>query len=295
MKTSLPAKSKDHETRIREISEIIVGAAKDKIAFVILFGSFARGNWLRDRYLESGITYEYASDYDFLVITKTGKQANGSSAFDLERKIKKEIKEVGYLDSIHKTHIVIEPLDRVNDELEKSQYFFSDIKKEGILLYGSGEFVLSRPKELNLGERREIAAEDYEHWFGNAEISLEDCESNLQKSDKDQKYLNKAAFHLHLATECLYNCALLVLTSYKPKSHNLEESNQLCATQSNEFLTVFLMATKEQKDCLKLLQKAYIEARYKKHYKITKEQMIYLVTRVEGLKKLVERLCLERI
>jgi predicted nucleotidyltransferase len=104
MKTSIPAKSKDHEARIREISEIIVNASKDKIAFVILFGSFARGNWIRDRYLESGITYEYASDYDFLVITKTGKQANGSSAFDLERKIKKESKEVGYLDPIRKAY-----------------------------------------------------------------------------------------------------------------------------------------------------------------------------------------------
>jgi len=286
MNSNLPAKSQEHETRIKEISEIIVNAAKDKIAFVILFGSFARGTWIRDRYVESGITYEYASDYDFLVITKTGKQANGSSAFDLERKIKKEIREVGYLDSVHKTHIIIEPIDRVNDELEKSQYFFSDIKNEGILLYDSGEFELSKPKELNADERKKIAEEDYKYWMNSANDFLKGA--NFYAGEES---LGKAAFSLHQATESLYNCALLTLTSYKPKSHNLEELNQLCATQSNDFLTVFPLATPEQKDCFKLLQKAYIDARYNKHYTINKEQLDYLISRVEKLKNLVQTIC----
>lgn len=290
MKSTFPDKSQEHESRIKEISEIIVNAAKDKIAFVILFGSFARGSWIRDRYVESGITYEYASDYDFLVITKTGKQASGSSAFDLERKIKKEIKEVGYLDSIHKTHIIIESIACVNDELEKSQYFFSDIKKEGILLYDAGEFELSMPKELNQEERRKIAAEDYKHWMTKGVEFLQNCEFNLNKGSH-----SNAAFQLHQATESLYNCALLTLTSYKPKSHDLEELNQLCATQSNDFLTVFPLATQDQKDCFKLLQKAYIDARYNKHYKISKEQLSYLMMRVDQLKNVVEKVCKEKI
>ena len=36
---------------------------------VILFGSFARGDWVHDIYKEDHITYEYASDYDLLIIT----------------------------------------------------------------------------------------------------------------------------------------------------------------------------------------------------------------------------------
>ena len=58
MKSTFPEKSKEHESRIREITEIIVNAAKDKIAFVILFGSFARGSWVRDRYSEDNAVYE---------------------------------------------------------------------------------------------------------------------------------------------------------------------------------------------------------------------------------------------
>ena len=71
MKTSLPAQSNLHQEPIQEIADIILKAGKDKIAFIILFGSFARGSWIRYRYIESDIVYEYASDYDFLVITKS--------------------------------------------------------------------------------------------------------------------------------------------------------------------------------------------------------------------------------
>ncbi|MES2962036.1 MAG: HEPN domain-containing protein [Pseudomonadota bacterium] len=295
MKSTFPEKSKEHESRIKEISEIIVNAAKDKIAFVILFGSFARGSWVFDRYSEDGVLYEYASDYDFLVITKTGKQANSSCAFDLERKILNEIEKSTSIREKHHTHIIIEPITRVNDDLEKSQYFFSDIKKEGILLYDSGEFELSEAGNLDEEERRKIAKADYEHWIGNVSTRLEDFYSNFKKSDEGQKYLCKAAFELHQATESLYNCALLTLTSYKPKSHDLKELNKLCSIQSNDFLTIFPQATEEQKQCFKLLQKAYIDARYNKNYNITKEQLNYLISRVEKLKRLVEEVCKNKI
>ncbi len=123
MKSTFPENSKQHEERIREIADVIVKSGKDKIAFVILFGSFARGNSVRDRYVEDGIVYEYASDYDFLVITKTAKQAGSSAGFDLARKIEKEIENSTSIREAHRSHIIIEPISRVNEELEKAQYF----------------------------------------------------------------------------------------------------------------------------------------------------------------------------
>jgi predicted nucleotidyltransferase len=91
MKTTLPIKSKDHQARIKEISDIIVSIGKDKIAFVILFGSFARGDWVYHTYQEDGIIYNYASDYDLLIITKAKKHTNLRAAYKLEDKIKLEI------------------------------------------------------------------------------------------------------------------------------------------------------------------------------------------------------------
>jgi len=287
MRNSLPAKSKAHEPRIKEIAETILNIAKDKIAFVILFGSFARGTWVRYRYAEIGAVYDYASDYNFLIITKTSQQANGTCAFDLERKIKKAIKKSTPIREAHRSHIIIEPINRVNEELEKSQYFFSDIQKEGVLLYDFGELKLSQAKELDDEQRKKIAQANYEHWLHSADGFLIDFNSAFKRND-----YKKASFYLHQATESLYSCTLLTLGGYKPKSHDLDELNQLCAVYSPDFLTIFPKANKEQKECFELLQQSYIDARYSKCFHITKRHLEYLVAKVEKLKELVERVCM---
>ena len=43
---------------------------------IILFGSYARGNWVEDKYKENGTTYEYKSDYDLLVIVEDEIKGN---------------------------------------------------------------------------------------------------------------------------------------------------------------------------------------------------------------------------
>ncbi|MCZ6901742.1 MAG: HEPN domain-containing protein [Rickettsia endosymbiont of Ixodes persulcatus] len=60
-------------------------------------------------------------------------------------------------------------------------------------------------------------------------------------------------------------------------------------------MQVFPIATPEQKECFKLLRKAYVDTRYDKNYKITKEQLLYLISRVEKLKQITEKMCLEKI
>ena len=44
-----------------------------------------------------------------------------------------------------------------------------------------------------------------------------------------------------------------------------------------------------------LLKKAYVDARYKDSYEITKEQLEYLAERVKTLQELTERVCKEKI
>ena len=40
-----------------------------KLEKIILFGSYARGKWVEDSYVQDGTTYEYKSDFDILVVT----------------------------------------------------------------------------------------------------------------------------------------------------------------------------------------------------------------------------------
>ena len=57
----------------------------------------------------------------------------------------------------------------------------------------------------------------------------------------------------------------------------------------------FLVIVKSRNECFVLLQKAYINVHYDKNYKITQEQLHYLIERVEKLKVVTEEICLARI
>lgn len=96
--------------------------------------------------------------------------------------------------------------------MEKGRYFYSDIKKEGVLLYNSGEFTLSEAKELSPVQRREIAKEDFEQWFESGTEFLIDTLNAMQRNS-----LNRGAFYLHQATESFYSAVMLVFSGYKIK------------------------------------------------------------------------------
>jgi uncharacterized protein len=290
IKTELPEKSKSHEAVIHEIRDVIVENYADKVAFVILFGSFARGDWVHDYYTEEGYDLEYASDYDFLVITKKAKTGSGYQATKFRDDIEAKLKSFQFPNKPHKPAIIVESLARVNDDLEKGQYFFSDIKKEGILLYHDQEFELAEPRQLSSDEAREIAKNDFDRWFNKGDDFLQDSYSALKA-----KRNNNAAFYLHQTTESFLTCALLVLTGYKPKSHDIKYFLSLASSQSNKFLNTFPLINKEQKNCFELLRKAYIDSRYSKDYKITKEQLGYLIKRVEYLQNVTQEVCKEKV
>ena len=92
---------------------------------IILFGSYARGQWVEDTYTEGHITYEYISDFDILVLTRLKKTAD--NLIIRHKAIKTPVS------------VIYHSVGQVNYRLKEGRYFFSDIKKEGLLLYDSGQ------------------------------------------------------------------------------------------------------------------------------------------------------------
>jgi predicted nucleotidyltransferase/HEPN domain-containing protein len=289
MQTTLPERSLKIQVKLNYIVGQILNIARDKIAMIILYGSFARGDWVRD--LVNG----YHSDLDILIILKKGKY-KGHAALKLEDRIEKKLEEKGVINTEQlipydsEISIIIESIDEVNRQLEKGRYFYTDIKKEGILLYDSGEFQLSKAKDLPWSEVKELAEEDYEQWFSRGKGFLIDCKYPLERKDNPI-----SAFYLHQATESFYSSILLVFSRYKPKLHDIKKLGGRAGNYNSELWQVFPKATLEQKECFKLLRKAYVDARYDKNYRISKEQLLYLIERVEKLKMITEKICLERI
>lgn len=278
MKSTLSHLPQTKQDQLKALTQIIL----DKVPaeMIILFGSYARGDWVED-YQEK---YEYVSDFDILIVTKdknAAKQVKKSRELD---------KELMANEAITRTSIIYHSIDFVNDKIERNYYFFVDILKEGIMLFDSGKFALSEPKNLDPAQRVEKSTEEFEHWFESASNFFLSYQDTFNRAN-----FKEAAFLLHQTTERFYAAILLVFTDYKPRIHDIEILGNQVEKLNTNFATVFPKTTAEEERLFILLKKAYIDARYNKNYKIEKEELEYLGSRVTLLKDLTERICRDRI
>jgi len=283
MKRSFAHLPKHKREELKEIVSIIT--SKVDVEMIILFGSYARGNWVEDTYTEGHITYEYKSDYDILVVVKEKADAN---RLNLWRHVEAAIHHTRTIKTW--VTLIVHHVNEVNRDLSMGQYFFTDIKKEGVLLYDSKRFKLAKARKLTTEERKHTAQEDFNYWFTSARHFFDDFESNFQK----RRY-NKAAFELHQATERFYITTLLVFTHYKPKEHDISKLGKQVNNLDPRFFPVFPRSTPEEERLFDLLKKAYIDARYKRQYKITRKELEYLAGRVRKLQSLTKKICKEKI
>ncbi|WDD99617.1 HEPN domain-containing protein [Thalassomonas actiniarum] len=281
MKTSLAHLPENKQQELQRAVEII--REETELEMLILFGSYARGDWVEDLDPDT-LHYRYQSDFDLLIVTETLQQAN---KIESNNKLTERL-----LKAIHRTPVslIAEDIHFVNKRLRKSQYFYIDVKREGIILFDSGKFELADPVEITVQERKKLAQEDFEYWFGGASGFLKMYNSALSENE-----LNIAAFLLHQVTERLYSAILLVFTRYKPSSHDLTKLARRVASAEPQFLTVFPQSTEEERARFKLLRKAYVDARYKPSFSITKQELTWLAQRVDYLQALTEKLCREKI
>lgn len=276
MKTSLEHLPPKKQRQLAAVVDEIRGAVE--VEMVILFGSHARGDWVEDP------VGGYFSDYDVLVIVKSPKVVEKHDLWSAVEQ--RAARHTGQTELT----LIVHDVEDVNGQLELGQYFFSDIKKEGIVLYDAGGIALTEAKEKAPAERRRYARQNYEQWFTTAGYFLDDAMLNMEKG----RY-NQAAFYLHQATERYYTAALLVLTEYKPKSHNLDELGKRAAAFAPSLRDVFPKTEPEDARLFKLLKKAYIDARYSTNYAITEGELRVLEGRVRELRARVEKVCRERI
>lgn len=281
MKTSLNFLPREKRQQILDIVAIIKEVvAPEKI---ILFGSYAKGKYVQHRYTgKDGIFYEYVSDFDFLVVTKN----NTVKEYELEDIVNSRTQHLR-----QPVNLQIHEIDYINEGLEFGQYFFTDIVNEGVLLYDTDIVHFAEPKELTPAEEKEIAQRYFDIWFKSGCAFLNTVSFNL----KENEY-KIGAFILHQATESFYYATLLVFTGYKPKTHNLLKLRKQAKHLSEEIFLLFAVETsKNEKYLFDLLKRGYVDARYKEDYIITREELSLLLERIQQMKIIVEKICMEKI
>ncbi len=247
---------------------------------IILFGSCARGKFVEHRYFgRDGILYEYTSDYDILVIIPQLTEKE----YITEEKLR------GKTDYIRQpVNIIVHDLDFVNESLAQGWYFFSEIVREGILLYDDSNIPLSAAKLLTGEEKLERGELFFERWIGRFREYRIDAQNAF-----DRGSYNNANFLLHQAAETLFYTILLVHTGYKPKSHHLYKLRQQAKNHSEALYLYFnLKHSEEDQRLFDLLNRGYIDARYNDHYFISRENLAAMMERVDEMEKIVTTACI---
>ena len=287
MKNSLEHLPK-HKIEELERAVSVIREMCDDVEMIILFGSHARGTYRDEEDLAPDRKSGAVSDYDILVVCRLNAT---SIHYSLWRSISDHCNG---LSTLMPFRLIVHDIKFIKKRLKEAHFFYSDIVKEGCMLYDSGKYQLNISKELTPEQKIEIAKEHFEQWFDSAKTFYENYEYNIGKENK-RKYLNNAAFQLHQAAEASYNALELVLTNYVPKGHFLGSSDRRIREVYPEMEVIFPCETEAAQERFDLFEYAYIGARYDKDFKISKEDLEYFAGRVKLLLEITEKICKEKI
>ena len=250
---------------------------------IILFGSYARGDWVEDP------VGRYFSDFDLLVIVDREELTDVPEFWaKTEERLLEELASGRSLRT--PVSLIYHSLDDVNEKLGLGRYFFMDILRDGVALFEEPGFPFAEPRPLTTAEALRETQDYYEEWFESAGNFY-----RLAEKARHEGMSKEAAFLLHQATERFYHCLFLVRTLYSPKTHNLNHLRQLAEDIEPRLKAVWPRYSKSERRCYELLRDAYVKARYSRHYRITAEELDWLSGRVELLQGIVRELCEERI
>ena len=293
MKTSfehLPERKQRELARIvdlihEEFADAVSGGTADfkkkgRILKIILFGSYARGTWVDEPHTMKG----YRSDYDVLVIVNTRKLAGAEywhKTTDRLMHDKAVETPVG---------LIAHSLREMNRFLQDGHYFFSDIRRDGIVLYELDDAALADPKPLNAADAFRVAKEHFELRFRFAKDFAKGSKFYISEGN-----LKLAAFELHQSIESAYATVLLTCTNYSPPSHNIKFLRSLAEGCDQRLVEAWPRDAIHAVAWFNILNEAYVKARYSRHYEITEEALRWLIERATVLLGLVETASIERL
>ena len=253
-----------------------------RILKIILFGSYARGDWVHDP------VGRYFSDFDLLVVVDHEDLTDFEFWEKSEKRLLADITSGQMLRT--PVSVIVHSLDDVNYKLEHGRSFFIDIVRDGVTLFDTPGLDFVQPMPLS----PETALQEAEYTYEEATESADEFIETAAFT-RGRGFTRKTAFLLHQATETLYAGLLLVLTGYSPKSHKLTNLRRLTEPLVAGLADAWPHETKLQRRSFELLRAAYVKGRYSKHFKITDEELAYLVERIGILRGLIDAACQKRL
>jgi len=278
---NLPESKKSEITQIIEVIKEFVNPDK-----IILYGSYAKGKYVEQVYIEEGIRYFYISDYDLVVITDNTKVKEYELANELERRLKTK-PDINFF---------MYDIKYFNNGLKTGNYFFVPVYKYGVLLYDEGITKLIKPGPLSKEQIYLNAKSYYDFWIKNSQRFYKHAQVELVDALNGETRPSLALWFLFQTIESLYSTLLLVFMGDKPKLHNLNKYRRSVSSFSKELNAIFPdIKDSYERRLFDLLNRAYIGGKYKMDFEVTIEDVQELNTRIANMIEITKKICVQRI
>ncbi|MHA6688778.1 nucleotidyltransferase and HEPN domain-containing protein, partial [Mesorhizobium sp. A556] len=257
------------------------GQTKGRVLKIILFGSYARGEWVDEPHTMKG----YRSDYDLLIVVNNRKLTDFAAYW--YKAADRLLRDRGIDTPVS---FIVHSRREVNTALREGQYFFSDIRRDGIVLYELDEEPLAEVRPLTPVDEHTVAESHFKNRQRVAANFLK-----LSNAAVSGGMTKEAAFLLHQSIEQAYALLLLTLTNYSPPSHNLNFLRSLAEGRDSRIAAAWPRDQQRYKAWFNTINEAYVKARYSEHYDLSEEALKWLIDQANLLKQCIEQICREHI
>lgn len=158
---------------------------RGRILKIILFGSYARNNWVDEPHTKKG----YKSDFDLLIIVNDKKLTDMATYWHKTQDRLLHVKGVST-----PVGLIVHSRREVNTSLREGLYFFVEIVRDGICLYELDDEPLATPQTLTAEQAYEQATRHFAARDRVVDTFVESAVFRLEKQD-----LPGTAFMLHQA------------------------------------------------------------------------------------------------
>ena len=236
---------------------------------------------------EFGVPTSFKSDYDILVINSAWSYDKIENKLVSVRNIYDKRGDHRYRVPVQFIHDCIK---KVNEDLKYSRYFYTELKRDGVMLYDSGNSKLARRKPLRYEEIKRQGEEYFREKFAKFKLFMEQAAFMYDR----EEYV-MSSFNLHQACENLFNAILLTFTLRNDKEHNLDELFKASRGYAPELICIFPAENEDEERLFKILVRSYIEARYNPEFKVNREDIEDLMGKVEKFGEVTSQACERRI
>lgn len=183
--------------------------------------------------------------------------------------------------------------DEFSEWLRKGHAFAAAVHQKAWLLHEAEDTELPCLKEVNEEELEKETESLYKS--ARAKVASFLAGAELYRVRKEYRL---SAFMLHQAAEQSLHALLYIHTGLRVNTHSIDKLIRYCSMFCHQLTALFPKNNERNKKLYSLLNKAYIDARYKNDYTITGEELSILADKIKKINEILEQnkpeyLCLQ--